>query len=69
MSKPKQVKQWNVRVHRNGQSSFLGRVSAIRESEARAAALSAYGISEEETEEGTNGNGIYPDEDFDVSES
>lgn len=69
MPKPKQVKQWNVRVHRNGQSRYLGKVAAIQESEARAAALSAYGISEEEAEEGTLRDGIYAVDDFDVSET
>ena len=62
------LKAWNVRVHRAGEPSIeLGQVNESTEELARCAALSKYGISEEEAEEGTMRRGIYPADDFDVS--
>jgi hypothetical protein len=61
------AKVWNVRVHRNGTSKFLGTVQAVDETSARLAALHCYGVSEEEAEEGLSRDGIYPTDDFDVS--
>lgn len=61
------MKTWNVRVHRSGGSKELGQVHEPSEGHARCAALSKYGISEDEAEEGTLRAGIYPADDFDVS--
>lgn len=58
---------WNVRVQRNGTTVELGQVHEATEELARCAALSKFGITEEEAEEGTNRKGIYPCDDFDVS--
>jgi hypothetical protein len=68
MRKLKQ-KLWNVRVHRNGESQELGQVIETTEELARCAAMSKFAISEEEAEEGTLRRGIYPADDFDVSEA
>ena len=62
-----QMKAWNVRVHRNGATKLLGQVHETTEELARCAALSKYGISEDEAEEGTLRAGIYSVDDFDVS--
>lgn len=61
------MKTWNVRVHRVGSSKELGQVHETTESLARCAALSKFGISEDEAEEGRLRAGIYPADDFDVS--
>ena len=67
------MKQWNVRVMRRGQSVHIGRVAESTETLARCAALSRYGVSEDEVEEMKRGRTdpgsavIYPDEEFDVS--
>lgn len=64
------MKQWNVRVMREGQSIHIGTVAESTELLARCAALSRYGLSEDEVEAGgvrSRGAAIYPDEDFDVS--
>lgn len=52
------MKTWNVRVHRGGGSKELGQVHEASEELARCAALSKYGISEDEAEEGTLRAGI-----------
>ncbi len=62
-----QMKAWNVRVHHSGDSKELGQVHESSEELARCAALSKYGISEEEANEGTLRAGIYPADDFDAS--
>lgn len=62
-----QMKTWNVRVLRDGGSKELGQVHETSEELARCAALSKYGISDDEAEEGTLRAGIYPADDFDVS--
>lgn len=67
MPKQQPLKAWNVRVHRNGGSVYLGQVNETTEALARCAALSRYGISEDEAEEGALRPGIYPADDFDVS--
>ncbi|MDT0136421.1 hypothetical protein [Acidovorax sp. PRC11] len=67
------MKQWNVRVVRNGHAVHIGQVAESNETLARCAALSMYGLSEDEAEEmeqdrkGSRGPAIYPDEAFDVS--
>ena len=67
------TKQWNVRVMRNGNAVHIGQVAESTETLARCAALSKYGLSEDEAEEmqhgrtGPRGAAIYPDEEFDVS--
>ena len=67
------MKQWNVRVTRNGHAVHFGQVAETTETLARCAALSRYGLSEDEAEEmqqdpiDPRGPAIYPDEAFDVS--
>ncbi|EER62165.1 hypothetical protein AcdelDRAFT_0287 [Acidovorax delafieldii 2AN] len=67
------MKQWNVRVMRSGSATHIGQVAEINETLARCAALSRYGVSEDEAEEFAQGcvgpcrAAIYPDEEFDVS--
>lgn len=67
------MKPWNVRVMRNGQAVHVGQVAESTETLARCAALSRYGLSEDEAEEverghaGPRGAAIYSDEEFDVS--
>lgn len=67
------MRQWNVRVMRNGHAAHIGQVAESTETLARCAALSRYGLSEDEAEEmaqdpnGQRGLAIYPDEAFDVS--
>ena len=64
---------WNVCVMRRGQSVHIGQVAESTETLARCAALSRYGLSEDEAEQmqqdrkGSRGPAIYPDEAFDVS--
>lgn len=62
--------RWNVRVLREGQGIHIGQVAESTEALARCAALSHYGLCEDEVE--TAGIRlrtavIYPDEDFEVS--
>lgn len=57
---------WQVVVHRCGETIDIGTVSEDSEANARCAALSKYGISEEEAEEGVLRKGIYVCDDFDV---
>lgn len=67
------MKQWNLRVVRNGHAAHIGQVAESNETLARCAALSMYGLSEDEAEEmqqdqtGSRGAAIYPNEAFDVS--
>ncbi len=64
------MKQWNVRVVRNGRARHIGEVAESTETLARCAALSRYGVSEDEVEAGeirVRGTAIYPDEEFEVS--
>jgi len=64
------MRQWNVRVRRQGRSIYLGQVAESTESLARCAALSRYGLSDDEAEatrRQPRGASIYPDEEFDVS--
>lgn len=67
------MRQWNVRVVRNGHAVHIGQVAESTETLARCAALSRHGLSEDEAEEmqqdrtGSRGPAIYPDEAFDVS--
>lgn len=42
------MKQWNVRVVRNGHAVHIGQVAEANETLARCAALSMYGLSEDE---------------------
>lgn len=66
---PRALKLFNVRVHRASGSLHIGQVSEKDDGLARLAALSLYGIAEEDVTPGTepNGNAIFPEEDFDVS--
>jgi hypothetical protein len=64
------MRRWNVRVMRDGHAIHIGRVAESTEVLARCAALSCFGITEEdiEAEEGCPRHAaIYPDEDFEVS--
>lgn len=64
------MRQWNVRVVRDGQAIHIGQVAESTETLARCGALSRYGLSEDEVETGgvrPRGAAIYPDEAFDVS--
>ena len=63
------MKTWNVRVHRSGGSVELGQVHETTEALARCAALSKFGVSEDEANEDARRVGIYPADDFDVSPS
>lgn len=63
------MKQWNVRVFRDGHTVHIGQVGETTEALARCAALSRYGVSDEDLEMGgirSRGEAIYPDEEFDV---
>ncbi len=64
------MKHWNVRVMREGLAIHIGQVAESTETLARCAALSRYGLSEDEVEVGggrARSAAIYPDEDFEVS--
>lgn len=64
------MRQWNVRVVREGRTVYIGQVAESSESLARCAALSRFGVSEDEICAGeVRGRAmvIYPDEDFEVS--
>ncbi|GAO20230.1 hypothetical protein ALISP_0050 [Alicycliphilus sp. B1] len=64
------VMQWNVRVMREGRAQHIGQVTEDSEALARCAALSLYGVTEDEVDAGevrVRGAPIYPDEDFEVS--
>lgn len=61
------MRAWNVRVHRAVGAIELGQVHETNEELARCAALSKFGVNEEEADEGELRTGIYPDDDFDVS--
>jgi len=66
------MKQWNVRVYRNGRAVDIGQVAESSETLARCAALSRYGVTEDDIEAGglrPSGLVIYPDEDFEVSQA
>lgn len=65
---PRALKTFDVRVHRKSGPIYIGQVSEKDEALARLAALSRYGIAEEDVASGTepNGNAIFPDEEFDV---
>lgn len=64
------LKRWNVHVRREGQSLHVGEVSERDEALARCAALSRYGVSDDEIAAGEGPSperAIYPDDEFDVS--
>lgn len=62
------MKTWNVRVTRNGKELHIGQVNESDETLARCAALSRFGVSEEDVKaEGVCGAGIHSDEDFEVT--
>lgn len=64
------MKRWNVRVLRDGRATHIGEVSESNEVLARCAALSRYGIGDDEVEAedaDPRRAAIYPDEDFEVS--
>ncbi len=60
------MRHWTVVVHKFDGPKTLGSVQEDSEELARCAALSKYGITEDEAEEGTMRAGIYPSDDFDV---
>lgn len=63
------MKDWSVRVHRQGGSIMIGQVSERDEALARCNALAHYGVSEEEIaagEAGSQDGSIHPDDEFDV---
>ena len=45
------LKEWNVRVMRNGHAIHVGQVAESTETLVRCAALSRYGVSEDKAEE------------------
>ncbi len=64
------MKAWNVWVCRNGCSRVISMVSERNESLARCAALSRFGLSEDEMAKRpypADANHIYPDEEFEVT--
>ena len=64
------MKDWNVRVFREGGPVMLGQVSERNEALARCAALHKFGVSDDELamrERGREGLAIRPDDDFEVS--
>lgn len=63
------MKDWHVRVLREGGAVNIGKVSETTETLARCAALSRYGVGDDELAFGEvrpRGASIYPDEDFEV---
>lgn len=62
-------KTWDVRVHRATGHRFIGQVTERNEELARCAALSRFGLADEDLAPGTEPNGaaIFPSEEFDVS--
>lgn len=63
------MKTWNVRIRRDGHDLTLGQIHERNEALARCAALSRFGVSEDELASGEAGDGaeaIFPDDDFDV---
>jgi hypothetical protein len=64
------MKQWNVWVCRDRHSVLIGQVTEQGETLARCAALSRFGVSEDEIAAGevqSQGSAIYPNENFEVS--
>lgn len=62
------MKRWNVRVHHNGQATYLGQVTESNEELARCAAISAFGITDEDIAHGApRATGIHSEDEFDVS--
>lgn len=63
------MRPWAVYVQRGGRAVYLGEVHADNEEWARCAALSRYGVSDDELEAGEGGGAevaILPDDDFEV---
>jgi hypothetical protein len=64
------LKHWNVHVRREGRSICIGEVNERSEALARCAALSRFGVGEDEITAGDAPlpeEAIYPGDDFDVS--
>lgn len=64
------LKRWSVYVRRQGRSQHIGEVSECDEALARCAALSQYGVGDDEIVAGEGPSperAIYPDDEFDVS--
>lgn len=64
------LKRWNVYVWREVRSQYIGEVSERDEALARCAALSKYGVSDDEIAAGESrspNRAIYPNDEFDVS--
>lgn len=64
-----QQKTWDVRVNRATGFRYIGQVTESTEPLARCAALSRFGLTEDDIAQGTepNGSTIFPTEEFDVS--
>lgn len=64
------LRKWNVHVIREGRSQYIGEVNESSEALARCAALSRFGVGEDEIDAGEAPSrcvAIYPDDDFGVS--
>lgn len=64
------MRTWNVRVRRNEREVTLGQVHERNEELARCAALSRFGVSEDEllsSEARDGGEVILPDDEFEVA--
>lgn len=63
------MKTWNVRVHRTGRAVELGQVDAETADGARCAALSRWGVADDEVPPDPGGavGAILPADEFDVS--
>jgi hypothetical protein len=64
--------RWNVYLYREGRSKYLGEVSERNEVLARCAALSRFGVSEDEIaaeDVRLRSEAIHPGDDFEVSPS
>lgn len=62
------MKEWRVRVIREGRPVDIGQVSETSELLARCAALSRFGVADEDIASGERlpAAAIYPDDDFEV---
>lgn len=63
------LKKFNVHVHRTSGSRYIGQVSEKNEELARCAALSRYGVADDDATPDIEPTGdvIFPEEEFDVS--
>ncbi|CAM5563883.1 hypothetical protein [Eoetvoesiella caeni] len=64
------AKEWKVYVRRDDKNLYLGSVSEINETHARHAALSQFGVNQDEIDAGEvreKGMNIFPEDSFSVS--